>query len=300
MRALALALLAGCPSGFETGDEKGPDGAETETDADTDADADADADTDTGWPDATGLASVWGEINWYDVVGDYWADEDFGDAWMQVGPPTEVTIADFYAPAIDRCASTFTPPYTGAGDYYEDGAAEASLEGLGGARITLAWDADAGRYLNDALRAAQFEAGSAYDLNSLEIPDVPPFGVTEVARTGEPFEVTSPEIMGELYREIAREQLRFEWTGSGGDHVLLRLALWEPDGTAPIEVVTCAAADDGSLIVPPDIWTAWAADLQLDIFVGRAMVGRGLVPFDNSSTAMVGTYWLYGAMATVE
>jgi len=220
--------------------------------------------------DGTGKVGVLGAHSWYHFVGSYWGNPpptDFGFSDFTFITPENVDYSKFYAASLDTCSANYS--YSGPDLYiYDFGLSSAGLTAPDGSTITLPWDNTAGEFLLDSISNAQFQQAGSYDLQTVTSSEFPSF---------------------------AQSALSFTWTGTGGDFVLLELALVNSAGTGYQFDVTCAVRDDGSFTVPSSAWPSWATNRQMDILVGRATSGLGTVPYNNADSGYVGIYWLYGA-----
>ena len=80
--------------------------------------------------------------------------------------------------------------------------------------------------------------------------------------------------------------------------MLIMLGLYSADGSTREEVVSCAVEDDGEFEVPSSAFSRWGNLRPMIVYVGRATISTGTVPFNGAESQVAGIYWVVGQAET--
>lgn len=250
--------------------------------------------------DATGRAGTFGYVEFYHMVGGYWAaPEDFAGAAFAFVEPTDWEASLEYAPALDSC--TAVDSYTGEPTWIVTGATTWEFD-ANGPQFEIPQDPDSpGLFASDAedapISVTEVVPGATYDLHATPASVGWPLDqLSPGVSVPSSFTVSQPNLAADDAPPQKKNSFSISWTGAGGDYVLIFLLRREADQTAT--VVTCAAADDGSFTVPGTVWATWPTGLFMDVLVGRVTVERNLLPTNNGENRVAGVYWVYGGVVT--
>ena len=249
------------------------------------------------YEDGTGQVGIIGELGWTDVVGGYWGGTpvDYGSSWFFLSGPTDFDWGDFYASSTDLCESEYVWPGT-VDSYYDPGRGSTATFESGSKAVNYTWNDTDVVFESGDLAAANTSFGGSYDLTAFAPTNaLPSFVISDVTTLPDAFTINAPPITGTLVPYIS-SAFTLAWTGgTAGDGIAVTMYIRNAAGTAIDEMVTCHLRDDGGFNVPSSVWSRWAVDRQLDIFVARYVVGSGTVPFNNSDSQVMGEYVVYGA-----
>ena len=244
--------------------------------------------------DGSGRFSLYGLVAWNGYAGDYWADatED-GRAWMILTPPQTVALWELYASSLDSCATGHR--YAGEFFFVDVEVPRARLA-AGSVALDLSWSAADGSYALEGFTRGWTD-GASYDLEELAGPVLPAFNHPDAVRTPAAFSVSSPVIDAASPPTVARG-FDLAWSGSGGDFLLVALALTDASGSSIAQEITCVARDDGRFTVPTSAFTTWGSGRVLYVSVGRATRGAGTRALDGAGSQLHGLRWVHGAAYT--
>jgi hypothetical protein len=254
------------------------------------------------WADGTGQYGAFGDVSWYLVKGGYWDPPNpppYGGAqvWFSVPTPDPYWKAAFTG-AINTCSLAY--PLTA--DPYGPGSPSLDLV-AGNKSMTLPADpANPWLYWSGGLTASEIGLGLDYDVPppAGAAADWPSFTATDFATlpTNDPG-VTSPAIDGANIPVITENAFNVVWSAPfDGDYVVILANRGRLSGGVftSVEWVSCASDDDGAFKVPAGSFSAWDP-AQNDVFylyVGRAVEGGGPIPYDGSTSGVVGILWEVG------
>jgi len=242
--------------------------------------------------DGAGQAGVIGEIALWNLLGDFWKPPTtFGQAWLTFIYPADFHVWEWYAPSTDTCAD---PSWSYAGSLTARDMSPnfVTIRPSSGTASTLEWDDTNIQYSNGEtdLTAAQVPANTTFALDAVRADDYPPFDLSQLARTPASFTITSPNVTGTNPYTIARNNFSLQWSGSGGDRMLIIGLMMNAGGTAVDDVAYCVASDDGSFTVPPAAWSSWTSGRMIQLVMVRATEQGGTVPYDDSESRVLGEY----------
>jgi hypothetical protein len=80
--------------------------------------------------------------------------------------------------------------------------------------------------------------------------------------------------------------------------MVLSLDLYDAADSAIVEAVTCVVQDDGAFTVPASVWTGWEPGRSLVVVLGRVQESVATLPYNNSTSGMVGIYQELGVAIT--
>jgi hypothetical protein len=244
--------------------------------------------------DGTGLFGLYGIVAWNTYAGDYWADaSEDGRAWMVVTPAQSVQLWELYGPSLDSCAVGHR---YGGDFYYIDVEVPRARLAAGASTLDLTWDAADGSYALETFTRGWTD-GATYDLGELAGSVLPAFSHPGALRTPAAFSVSSPAIGGTSPPTVSRG-FDLAWSGSGGDFVLVALALADASGASVTQEAACVVRDDGRFTVPSSALSAWASGRVLYVSVGRAARGTGVRDLDGAGSQLHGLRWVHGAAYT--
>jgi hypothetical protein len=238
--------------------------------------------------DATGRTGLAGTLYYLEIVGDYWAypPSDESGGFFAYTEPIDWSMDRLYGAPLGSCVyDTWGPTLP----VLPSGAAEGFMDSRFGA---LRFEPDAvGTFFTDP--SGVVVPGTSYDLLALDgDADWPAFDLPDAVTVPPRFAVTEPAI-DNGYLPYADRATRIEWTGSGGDYVLIEI--WRELRTGGSDHLWCSAPDTGSYTVDPAAWPFWAPNTSLRLKVGRALEAGGVVPTNNGDNRLAGIYWVYGA-----
>ncbi len=253
-----------------------------------------------------------GILEWNEPVGDYWADDagwGYGQVVFPIGPSPSWTEL-LYAPAPDSCAREYVGPEVFV---YAPNINQIYLEAsdAAGTRITLTTPGEDFIYENPDLPSSKLVQGADYSLDPMTgDPDWPTWASAEtqgfVGTIPAPFSVTSPQLDQANFPETSAS-FNLAWSGPNNSDAILVLLIrqrWYDAQQAYVteEVVSCWLNDDGNHAIP-NLWSSWLpfdnASDDYDIVitrVGRANLGSSVMPYNDGSTGVLGTYWVQGAL----
>ena len=248
--------------------------------------------------DATGQAGSIGWIDYFDVVGGYWADAtNFATGRVAfVDGESDWEMYQEFSGAVGSCTFVYEPPTDPL--LVETGAASLSFSGTSAFSLTPDADLGAGWY-SASLTEAQVVRGGTYDLAPVEgAADWPTFGVTQAVTIPESYILTTPAVDSTEAPPMTRSQT-FTWTGSGGDYMILYLLRqYVQNNQAYYDgYVTCVMPDTGSFTVP-DLWDDWFLGDFMHIRLGRVVVDAQPLPHTNAEHRVAGISWIYGGAIT--
>ena len=254
--------------------------------------------------DRTGETGAMGTLSRYDVVGGYWSNgEDFaGGEFAFVEGPSGWEVWRDYTQARNTCEYEYLRP--------ED----PLLVDLDAAKLTFTTQDDLFFDLDDResdwgagwyggnLRRIDVLSGLDYSLESVPATaDWPGFGLPDLVRVPDPFEVTTPVLDSNTAPTLGA-QIDLGWTGTGGDYMVLYILRTFTAGDGSVQIagwVTCAFEDDGQASVPASVWPDWYPGDFLHIQLGRVRVDARRLPHDNSTSRVGGISWVYGGAYTL-
>ncbi len=261
------------------------------------------ADGFTYFADASASAGTVGAIERIHEVGGYWeggvADQAFGSFAFVQGPSDWEVRHNFADPATPGAACAYEYAGQASPTFATTGAASLSFSGT--SSFTLPLDADNGGYAGE-LDEADVPGGAVLDLDPVVgDPGWPSFGISGAVTIPGDFEVTSPDMTGATPPDVLRSHT-LEWTGSGGDYMLLFM-LRQYENTFTGEFVndgwmTCAFPDTGSFTVPGGLWPDWFVGDFLHIQLGRVILSPTDLPHTNAEHRVAGVHWVYGGADT--
>ncbi len=262
----------------------------------------------TYYPDGTGRYGAIGVVGFYDVVGPYaFLYEDGGYAWVNLVAPGPYAFSDFYGSALDTCESgrQFPEAIVEASDLQSLG-----LIRVGGEGLTLAWDDDEDAFVSELGPPGAFGNAYAYqatyNLATLNgSSKYPPISVPGLVRTpglltnvlvgctGCGAATTLDTTLFPPQANKAGFELRWNAAGAA-DHVLVRLDLWDNDGSL-MEQIRCLVADDGAFTIPDATWvSSFGGSRDLDVWIGRERTSEAVFPHDGSLSGVSGVSWVFG------
>lgn len=243
--------------------------------------------------DQTGMVGIAGTFSSYKTVGGYWTNEESWQASVTTVVPVAWEYWEWFASKMDECKpGTWVSP----AEVYI--AAEAgttptmTVTSSSGKDISLTWDDTYLSWVNDSMSKNQW--GTSWDLQPIALSGLPEFGVSNLALAGSTFNVTTPNVSGTNPPQITRSQ-NVQWTGSGGDYVIIQFLRLNSAATAIDESVMCVAKDDGAFPVTSSAWSSWPTGRQVNVYVGRVYTGTGTIPYNNAASGVVGITWIVGA-----
>ncbi|MFH1467345.1 MAG: IPT/TIG domain-containing protein [Pseudomonadota bacterium] len=242
--------------------------------------------------DGSGMAGAIGEVALWNLVGSFWKPPTtFGSAWVTFVMPVDFHIWEWYAPTIDTCADA---SYTYTGNIYvrDIGASTITIRPASGTASTLAWYEDDLQYSNGEtdLTATQVPANTTFALDAVHSSDFIPFSVSQLARTPASFTITSPAVSGSVPATVSRNSFNLQWTGSGGDRMLIQGLMLNAARTGVDGWAQCVVTDDGSFTIPPTAWTSWTSGRYIQLNMVRASEQGGTIEYDNSESRVLGEY----------
>lgn len=245
--------------------------------------------------DHTGSAGALGAMQWFDYVGGYWAPgtRDYGtlQLWFP-GAAGEAPYRELFAATADSCASDRFEVDSGGG--LDLTGASVRLVGDMG-ELTPSWNAGQVRFDLD-IGDGMLESDTVYDLEVSGLWDLPDFTIEEVARTPEPFLLTSPTMSGALPASLRIDELDFSWESIDAEWVVFYIVRMSNDGQSQLEVLSCLAENDGAFTVPSSAWSDWEAGNELWTFVGALREVGATVPLNNGDSSVVGISWNVGGI----
>ncbi len=240
--------------------------------------------------DGSGQAGMVGEIGWYVYLGNFWKDPTpFGFAWLSVMVPDDFHLWDWYAPSMESCVNdSWTPSdkiYV-----YEIDQRTITIRPTSGSSTTLTWDNSALQWAYEGMSASQYQANTTYDLDTIESTDFVPIDVSRLAKTPSTFTITSPTMTGSSPSRVSRSSFNINWSGSGGDAVIIMAFMYNSAAKAIDQSVYCVANDDGSFTIPSSAWSGFSSGRYIQLVVKRMVEQGGVVTYNNSESRVVGSY----------
>lgn len=257
-----------------------------------DKDAPPDDTADSG-QDAAGLAGAIGAIEYYTLIGDYWAEgsSDYGLAWWGLVEPLDFHYSEVFGGVIDGCTTHLGFPRV---TLYDLGVGATTLVS-GAVALTMPLAED-GFFAAD-LSAADFVPEARYDLSPIVGGGLDGMAVSGITRTPGDFALLTPALGGAQPIALGPEDLSFTWASAGADAVYLLVQRRDLDDlTRVVEEVGCVVADDGAFTLPADAWDgAWTSGQWIYVYAGAATEADGIVPLNGADSRMVGISWQLGA-----
>ncbi len=240
--------------------------------------------------DGAGKAGLVGDIGWYVYLGNFWKDPTpFGAAWFSVMVPDDFHLWEWYAPGTDNCVDDSYSP-TSKIYVYEVDSRTAVMRPSSGSSTTLTWDSFALQYAYEDLSAAQYQANTTYNLDTIESSDFVPIEVTRLAKTPATFNITAPTMTGSAPARVSRSSFNIRWSGSGGDATIIMAHMYNAAGTAIDQSVYCVVNDDGDFTIPSSAWSGFSSGRYIQVVVKRMVEQGGTVTYNNSESRVVGSY----------
>lgn len=247
----------------------------------------------TYYDDHVGQNTVIGEFAYITFIGDAWGTqierpEDYGYGWVSFVQPTSVVYSDLlHDGRVDTCSRGYS--FGGGLVDLPVNASSVTLHS-GATSLDFAWNSTNLGFERD-LTIAEYRPGSTFDMAPVDSQVYPAFEVPGMVRTPLPFQVTQPE-----FDTWVSSSFSVSWnTAETGDYVILAIDLWDDNLGDFVESVTCLVADDGTFRVESSNFTQWVPfSTTVRIGVGRFIESDAVMAHDNSSSAMVGAYWIYG------
>ena len=257
------------------------------------------------WPDGTGKYGSYGVLGWNEYRGKYWYPGNytppaFFDGHAAFASPSNDPFWKVeYSDKMDSCSRDYS---NNAGPLVP-GASTMDLVS-GSHTITLDQSPDdSSLYVGDAstVSAGDVLLGGVYDLQPMPGSDWPQFTAPNfgVIPVNDP-DITNPKIDGTGFIAILESDFTFNWDGPyDGDYMLFDLLLTRSGSQYYLERVSCVATDDGTFKIPVGTFSEWnpAKQDQVIITAGRAVESKGTIPFNNSTTGVVGVHWEIGVVA---
>jgi hypothetical protein len=268
----------------------------------TDAGSDTAQDAYQFWLDGTGKYGAYGEIGWMVDRGGYWDPPNpppFGYGYVFLTEPSNDEYwKAWYSPTLGSCTLDYLPNIAA----YQPGSPSLALT-TPNKTITLGQNAtNPWLYENYNLTNVEVGLGVSYDLEPAAgaAPDWPSFTGVDFAEvpTNDPG-VTAPAIGAANPPYVTEGGFTFNWSPPyDGDVVLIiagRSRLNAMNQWVTIEYVTCAVADDGAFRIPTGSFSSWQAGADgFYISLGRGTVLGGDIPYDGSTSGVMGINWENG------
>jgi hypothetical protein len=240
--------------------------------------------------DGAGQAGLVGDIGWYVYLGPFWKDPTpFGAAWFSIMVPDDFHLWEWYAPGTDNCVDDSWTPSSKI-YVYEPDARTATIRPGSGSSTTLTWDGAALQYANDDLSSSQFQTSTSYNLDTITSSDFVPIEVSLLARTPSSFNITYPSMTGSTPARVSRSSFTINWSGSGGDKVIVMAHMYNAGGTAIDQSVYCVVNDDGSFTIPSSAWSGFSSGRYIQVVVKRMVEQGGTLSYNNAESRVVGSY----------
>lgn len=247
------------------------------------------------WTDGTGKMGTLGAIEFTEQVGSYWSGSGgvtFGSAQVYFVGPTDIEWYELFAPSLDTCRNEASYTFSGSIDIYDPGVSSIQLSGS--RTMNLSWDAEYGNFSLAELTTSQWAANASYDLQPMTGGGFPEVSISGFAATAPTPTLYSPSITGSTVVEISPNPT-FSWAATGADWVLITMAIWDAGGSGYQEVINCVARDDGSFRVDTGQFSQWPYSRQIDVYFGPARKATGTLPWNGSSSGIIGLTRIYGA-----
>lgn len=246
------------------------------------------------WDDATGFASVVGEVAWYDYVGSYWYPSppaDSGTAVLHFLRSSSMTAVDLYGP--DGVSGDCVLDYQPSLDVTSYPAFGESLALTTATGRRMDFDFADGQWENPDFGASVWTNG-LWRLEAAGTPGTwPDLDVAGFVRTPDPFSVSQPAINGSNAPDILFGLQQFTWSTTGaGDFVIIDMTRYAGDTFA--ERLTCIVPDTGSYQTPLFPWSDWNSYDQITILVGRVIVTDVTLP-SGGTVEVAGVRYVVGA-----
>lgn len=210
---------------------------------------------------------IWAEAAFHEETATSWLD------WIP-NPGTCVENPTSTAPS---------GPYRDLGDYAYLQAGSASVP------LVATRDQDGTTYLSAALTSDDFPRNTSFDLSAQGGADGDAFTVQSALKTPNTFDSISPSAL--LYTQpnqafsaaFPRSGASIYWSPpGGGEFLVVRLDVYNPEGTALVSTVVCTDADDGQMDIPGSALSSLPSGGLVAVYVLRYNVTNFSFPDGGS------------------
>lgn len=244
--------------------------------------------------DGQGLVGTHGLYTWYDYVGGYWSDDtDYGFGWFRFVVPLNLEIWEFFAPGTDNCVDDSYYPAAAKSLSYYDFGSSVTVSPAAGTSVEMLWNSEYASFEAELTSSNQFVGNTSYNLSNIQDPVID-FTVPSLFKTPSIFSVSSPSIYGTNLATVSKSNIVFQWTGSGGDKMLLQLDQLNSTGSLVQQTIYCVLQDDGYFALPSNAWVI-PSNVPVVLHLYRLKKGTGQMPYDNSDSGVAGAYAIVGA-----
>ncbi|MFH1462808.1 MAG: IPT/TIG domain-containing protein [Pseudomonadota bacterium] len=248
--------------------------------------------------DGTGLAGVIGEITWTTYAGSFWKDPTpWGSAWLTFIEPADFHIWDLHGPGDDTCvASSWSST---AVLHPQDPQVEAlTLTPSTGTPSTLTWDPIQQNFRAGDLSAAQLPTSALLRIEEFEGWGLVPTSLNPATRIPPAVAFISPTMSGTTPATVSRSAFAVQWSGNGGDRMLLQAVLLNAASTAVDETVTCVLTDDGAFTIPSTAWPSFPTGRHVMLHLTRLTEYGATLEHNGADNRVVGGYQVIGLVQT--
>lgn len=243
------------------------------------------------WEDGAGKTGLYGWAGTTLTYGYGWSSPGAlsREVFLAVVEPVERTYLETWGTAIGTCSPDYVsdkpliPLRTGAD----------TLTLVGPEELPVPASADApGWYNAENLTWGQLPGNTDFDLAPIVgNADWPSFGVPRIASTPPQFAITSPDFDGGRYARLG-DNVALQWSGSGGDYMILHMAQFRSSDFTVIEERDCLLPDTGSYTVRGADWDKWRAGNIVLFQLGRVNENSVVLPHNRSNSAFGSTFWI--------
>ncbi|MCK6523029.1 IPT/TIG domain-containing protein [Myxococcota bacterium] len=165
---------------------------------------------------------------------------------------------------------------------------------------TITLNESAGVYSASGLAQSDYVKNTAWDLSATDGGSWGPFEVNDVLETAEGFTDLQPIAIAEdgaraFTAKIRSTNASFTWSPSGvTDSFILRLDVYNPNGTAFIGSILCHSSDSGALTVPSSAFSGMPSGGLMAVWMYRYQTSEAVLPTNGATLESAASIGLLG------